>query len=76
MFALHFNFAEQKSWVLHLMYALEHNNMRSPCSIFNLLTCFTARVSVIPFSLALPFPLSLVKAVCPCTSFYSNTEYR
>lgn len=42
MFALHFSFAEQNLWVLHFMYALENNNMRTPCSIFNLLTCFAA----------------------------------
>lgn len=81
MFALHFSFAEQNSWVLHVIYALENNNTRTPYSIFNLFTCFAARVSVVPFSLlqvslALPVLLSLVKAVCPCTSFYSNTEYR
>lgn len=45
------------------MYALENNNMRTPCSIFNLLTCFAARVSVVLFSLlqvslALPVLLS------------------
>lgn len=65
MFALHFSFAEQNSWVLHFMYALENNNMRTPCSIFNLLTWFAARVSVGPFSLlqaSLALPVLLSKS--------------